>query len=84
MAGYEGHRGWINYLAVDPEHRRRGLGRTMMAEAENRLRLASCPKINLLVRTTNTDVIAFYRALGYEVDDVISMGRRLEADGEHA
>jgi ribosomal protein S18 acetylase RimI-like enzyme len=77
MAGFEGHRGWINYLAVDPRHQRQGLGRRMMGEAERRLREAGCPKVNLQVRTTNGAVIEFYRRLGYTVDDVVSMGKRL-------
>jgi ribosomal protein S18 acetylase RimI-like enzyme len=81
MAGYEGHRGWINYLAVLPEHQRKGFGRVMMAEAERRLCDAGCPKINLQVRSTNTAVIEFYRRLGYGVDDVVSMGKRLVHDG---
>lgn len=80
MAGYEGHRGWINYLAVSPEHQRKGLGRIMMAEAERRLQEAGCPKINLQVRSANTAVIEFYRRLGYGVDDVVSMGKRLVHD----
>jgi ribosomal protein S18 acetylase RimI-like enzyme len=80
MAGYEGHRGWINYLAVAPEHQRKGLGRILMMEAERRLREAGCPKINLQVRSTNREAVAFYEALGYLVDDVISMGKRLEQD----
>lgn len=80
MIGYEGHRGWINYLAVAPDQQRQGLGRTMMGEAENRLRAAGCPKISLQIRTANRDVIAFCNALGYAVDDVVSMGKRLEAD----
>jgi len=80
MAGYDGHRGWINYLAVDPEHRSAGYGRTMMTEAERRLRDIGCPKISLQVRRGNSDVIAFYAALGYVEDDVISMGKRLEHD----
>ncbi|UCD48946.1 MAG: GNAT family acetyltransferase [Phycisphaerales bacterium] len=80
MAGYEGHRGWINYLAVAPSHRRRGLATRLVREAERQLRRAGCPKINLQVRTSNTDVIAFYEALGFRVDDVVSMGKRLEPD----
>lgn len=80
MAGYEGHRGWINYLAVAPDHRRMGIGRVLMAEAERLLREAGCPKINLQVRTSNAEVIAFYRQLGYAVDDVVSLGKRLERD----
>ena len=77
MAGYEGHRGWINYLAVDPARRRRGLGRAMMAAAEQRLREAGCPKINLQVRSANTGVIAFYERIGFGVDEVVSLGKRL-------
>jgi len=80
MAGYEGHRGWINYLAVAPAHRRRGLGTQLVREAERLLRTAGCPKINLQIRTSNTDVIDFYKALGFTVDDVVSLGKRLEPD----
>jgi ribosomal protein S18 acetylase RimI-like enzyme len=64
MAGYEGHRGWINYLAVHPDRQRQGMGRRMMAEAETCLQVLGCPKINLQVRSKNKDVIAFYRSLG--------------------
>jgi len=80
MAGYEGHRGWLNYLAVDPEHQRRGLARAIVTEAERLLRAAGCPKINLQVRTSNLEVIEFYRRLGYAKDEVVSMGKRLEHD----
>jgi ribosomal protein S18 acetylase RimI-like enzyme len=81
MAGYDGHRGWIYYLAVAPERRRQGLGRAIMAEAERLLRAAGCPKINLQVRSMNQEVIAFYRRLGYAVDEVVGLGKRLEDDG---
>lgn len=81
MVGYDGHRGWINYLGVDSDCRRRGVGRALMAEAERLLRLEGCPKINLQVRTGNTEVIEFYRQIGFVTDDVVSMGRRLEHDG---
>jgi ribosomal protein S18 acetylase RimI-like enzyme len=80
MAGYEGHRGWLNYLAVAPEHQRRGYARAMVAEAERLLLQAGCPKINLQIRTSNQGVIEFYRKLGYLMDDVVSMGKRLESD----
>ena len=80
MVGYEGHRGWINYLGVDPDFRRRGLARALMREAERRLRLENCPKINLQVRSLNTEAIEFYRGLGYVQDDVLSFGLRLESD----
>jgi len=81
MAGFEGHRGWLNYLAVDPPHRRKGLARELVAAAESLLRKSGCPKISLQIRSSNQDVIAFYRRLGYSVDDVTSMGKRLEHDG---
>jgi ribosomal protein S18 acetylase RimI-like enzyme len=80
MAGYEGHRGWINYLAVAPEFRRRGFAAKLMQEAERILRQAGCPKINLQIRASNTGVIEFYKAIGYSIDDVVSMGKRLEQD----
>jgi ribosomal protein S18 acetylase RimI-like enzyme len=81
MAGYEGHRGWLNYLAVAPEHQRQGYARAIVDEAERLLRAAGCPKINLQIRTSNQGVIEFYRRLGYSLDDVVSMGKRLEHDG---
>jgi len=80
MAGYDGHRGWLNYLAVAPRFRRKGIGRKMVAEAEDRLRQMGCPKINIQIRTSNTEVIEFYRRIGFKPDDVVSMGKRLEAD----
>ena len=80
MAGYEGHRGWLNYVAVSPEHERLGLGRAIVKEAERLLRAAGCPRINLQVRMANEGVIEFYRRLGYAVDEVVSMGKRLEHD----
>lgn len=80
MAGYEGHRGWINYLAVAPKHRRQGFGCRMMDAAEERLRAVGCPKINLQIRRSNTEVVDFYRSIGFLEDDSISMGKRLVQD----
>jgi len=80
MAGYEGHRGWVNYLAVEPRLQGKGLGRQMMAEVERMLRSAGCPKVALQIRRSNLDVVRFYRGLGYSEDDVISMGKRLVDD----
>ena len=80
MTGYEGHRGWINYLAVAPSHRRKSYGRLMMAAAEQLLDELGCPKINLQVRSANASVVAFYASLGYVIDDVVSMGKRLRLD----
>jgi ribosomal protein S18 acetylase RimI-like enzyme len=80
MIGYEGHRGWINYLAVSPDCQKRGFGRMMMDEAERLLRAEGCPKINLQVRRTNACILAFYNAIGYLEDDAVSLGRRLDRD----
>lgn len=80
MAGYEGHRGWINYLAVHPDHRRAGLGRQLMAAAEKRLLSLGCPKINLQVRTSNAAAIGFYQSIGFAQDEVVSYGKRLIPD----
>jgi ribosomal protein S18 acetylase RimI-like enzyme len=80
MVGYDGHRGWINYLAVLPELQGRGYARQIMERAEEILRFAGCAKINLQVRSSNRKVIAFYERMGFAVDDVVSMGKRLELD----
>lgn len=80
MVGFEGHRGWINYLAVDPDSQRQGYGRILMSEAERRLRALGCPKINLQVRNDNWDVINFYQQLGFCQDPVLSFGKRLVHD----
>jgi len=80
MGGYDGHRGWMNYLAVDPGLRRTGCGKAIVTSLENRLKAAGCPKVNLQVRTDNESVIEFYKRLGYSVDEVTSLGKRLIAD----
>ena len=80
MGGYEGHRGWINYLAVSPEIRQKGVGRQMVEEVEAKLRNLGCPKINVQIRSSNKGVIEFYGKLDFSVDDVISMGKRLVDD----
>jgi len=80
MVGYDGHRGWVNYLAVDGSRRGEGLGGRLMAEAERLLAERGCAKLNLQVRSTNEGVIAFYRSLGYRVDEVTSLGKRLIPD----
>jgi ribosomal protein S18 acetylase RimI-like enzyme len=80
MAGYEGHRGWVNYLAVAPEHQRQGIGQTMMTAVEELLRESGCPKINIQVRSGNQEALEFYQALGYLPDEAICLGKRLEVD----
>lgn len=80
MIGYDGHRGWINYLAVSRAHRRQGYGALLMVRAESMLRQTGCPKINLQLRTSNAPAIDFYNALGYFEDQVVSLGKRLIDD----
>jgi ribosomal protein S18 acetylase RimI-like enzyme len=80
MAGYDGHRGWVNYLAVRPDARQLGIGRALMAEFERRLLALGCPKVNLQVRAGNDAVLAFYARLGYTEDAVVSLGKRLIPD----
>lgn len=82
MGGYEGHRGWINYLATDPSLRRKGFASEIMNSIENKLKEKGAPKINLQIRTSNESVIKFYKSLNYKVDDVVSMGKRLVEDNE--
>ena len=77
MGGYDGHRGWIYALAVKPSHRRQGIAAALMDEIERRLVAAGCAKINLQVRASNRDVVAFYRARGYETEERVSMGKRV-------
>lgn len=80
MAGFDGHRGWMNYLATHPDSRGKGIGRALVEHIEKALRDLGCPKVNLQVRTSNADVVEFYRHLGYEVDDTIALGKRLVSD----
>ncbi|HVM51529.1 MAG TPA: GNAT family acetyltransferase [Candidatus Acidoferrum sp.] len=80
MVGYDGHRGWVYYLGVSPRHRRKSYGRALMREAERLLTERGCPKINLMVRSSNAEVLEFYRRLGYTQDAVVNLGRRLITD----
>jgi len=80
MVGFDGHRGWVYYLAVAERHRKRSHGRALMQEAERLLIERGCPKLNLQVRTSNTGVIEFYRRLGYSLDETVSLGKRLIPD----
>jgi ribosomal protein S18 acetylase RimI-like enzyme len=80
MAGHDGHRGAIYYLAVDPTMQRRGLGRAAVAAAEAWLRARGVWKVNLLVRTENSAVLGFYQKLGYEDGGVLSLGRLIDRD----
>ena len=78
--GIDGHRGWVNYLAVRPDLQGSGLGRAFMAEFERLLTDLGCPKLNLQVRAGNEQVIGFYESLGYTDDRTVSMGKRLIPD----
>ena len=77
LGGWDGFRGWVYHLAVDPQHRRAGIGRELMQEIERRLRALGCPKINLQVRAHNSGVRAFYERLGWTTEAHISMGKEL-------
>ena len=77
MTGYDGHRGWLYYLAVDPDFQQNGIGRRMVEKAEKKLRKLGCQKINLQVRNSNKSVIAFYEHIGFGNDDVLGMGKKL-------
>ena len=80
MGGYDGHRGWINYLAVHPDFQGQGYAKQIMASVESELRKTGCPKINLQVRSGNDKVNTFYQKLGFTEDRALSMGKRLEED----
>ncbi len=81
MAGYDGHRGWVYTVAVKPSHRRRGVGAALMARVEEGLRAIGCPKLNLQVRASNREAVAFYERLGYAVEERVSMGKLLDSPG---
>ncbi|KRC70778.1 Acetyltransferase YpeA [compost metagenome] len=80
MGGYDGHRGWINYLAVSPAYQRRNYATALMAAVELKLLDLGCPKINLMIRSGNVAVKGFYDSLGFSQDEVISLGKRLIPD----
>lgn len=78
MVGYDGHRGWVYYLAVARSHRERGLGRELMRGAERWLDRLGAPKLQFMVRTDNDSVVSFYEHLGYVPQNVVVLGRRLD------
>ena len=80
MGGYDGHRGWVNYLAVHPDFRENGYGQKIMDSVETEIRKMGCPKINLQISRGNGRIASFYQKLGFTSDHVVSMGKRLEAD----
>lgn len=80
MGGYDGHRGWANYLAVAAAHQQLGVATALMQQLEKRLIALGCPKLQLLVRSENLSVINFYDSLGYSNQDVVCLGKRLIED----
>ncbi len=77
MGGYDGHRGWIYSLAVGPAHRRHGIGTMLVRRMEALLQERGCLKLNLQVRTSNAEVIRFYERLGFAVEEILNLGKRL-------
>ena len=82
MAGHDGHRGMLYYVAVSPARRRAGLGKAAVRAAEAWLAARGVWKVNLLVRSENEAVRGFYEAIGYEVNPVLCMGRRIIPEGQ--
>lgn len=80
MGGYDGHRGWVNYLAVHPHFQRNGVATALIQQLEKRLIALGCPKLQLLIRQDKIDVQNFYEQLGYEEVEVICLGKRLITD----
>ena len=80
MFGYDGHRGWLNYFAVLPQFQKSGYGKQLLEFGEKILFDKGCPKINLQIRADNKEAINFYKAVGYNEDEVISYGKRLIED----
>lgn len=77
MSGFDGHRGWVHRVAVSQERRLQGIGRALMKRVEEAMTALGCAKLNLQVRSDNHEVEGFYKALGYETEDRISMGKPL-------
>ena len=77
LAAFDGRRGWIHHLAVDPVHQRQGFGKRLMARAEQSLRDAGCPKINLLIEPRNRGVQVFYEGLGFQAASNLFMEKVL-------
>lgn len=78
MVGYEGHRGWMNYLAVLPDYQKRGYGKKLVDKAIEELKKLGCLKLNVQVRKNNPSAVEFYKHLGFKDDNVVSLGMRLK------
>ena len=84
MVGYDGHRGWLYSVAVDPDQRRQGAGSALVLHAIQELAAIGCGKVNLQIRADNAEVAAFYRSLGFNVEDRVSMGLRIHSGRNQA
>ncbi|WP_419307197.1 GNAT family acetyltransferase [Chromohalobacter israelensis] len=80
MAGYDGHRGWVHYLAIHPDHQGQGHGMSLLAAVERALQARGCPKLMLMVRNEHPELVEYYRRQGYESGDFVTLGKRLIAD----
>ena len=77
MAGYDGFRGWLNRVAVLPQHQCRGVATALVHHAMRQLRTAGCTKVNVQIRSTNAEVRGFYESLGFDVEERLSMARHI-------
>jgi ribosomal protein S18 acetylase RimI-like enzyme len=78
MVGYEGRRGWLNYLGVLPDYQKQGYGRKLVERAIDELRKLGCLKVNVQIRNSNSSAVGFYKRLGFKGDNVVSLGKRLK------
>ena len=78
MAGYDGHRGWLYLVAVDPQQRRKGIGQQLVKHTMQALKTVGCVKVNLQIRSTNNQVVSFYESIGFVSEDRISMGKLID------
>ena len=78
MVGFDGHRGWVYYLATHPDRLKQGIGRSLMSAAEDWLQQSGCSRPRLMVRGDNLAARGFYQALGYNDQDVVTMGCNLD------
>ena len=78
LVGHDGHRGWVYYVAVDPDHRHKGYGGIVMEAAESWLRVRGIEKLQLMVRSDNSQVQTFYQSLGYLAQERIVYAKWLD------
>ena len=78
LVGHDGHRGWVYYVTVDPDHRYKAYGRAIMTAAEDWLRARGIQKLQLMVRGDNLQVRAFYESLGYYDQERVTFAKWLD------